>query len=348
MAKPKEGKNPAIRNTFTVFEEASTFLRAPRCSLEDIKNPEKAVVVIGIPLNNPVGLGDCRLAPRTIREATDLLGTYLEHIPGGLIDVNTGHRIRPLPEPRIFDLGNIAVDRIFAENNNQIIKEAIQRICEIGALPLILGGDHYITFPAFWGASEGLAKGRKKFKMGYIQMDAHIDLFDEYPSLGKYNMGTTARRISELAIIEIPNMVWIGTRGFVRPAEGWDYIRSKGGRFLTMNEIRARGIKDVAKEALEVASKGCDAVYITIDMDVVDSPFVQGITYPEFGGISGQDLIDAMTIFRDSPAIRAVDVVEVCPTKEMDPRDGLSSRLAATALIQLIAPKVFNYQKIKE
>jgi agmatinase len=319
------------------------FLKAASCSLEEISDPATAVAVVGIPIDNVLGLGHTRLGPRAIRDGTEVIARFMEISPTGLIEVSTGRHIKPLSKPRIFDLGDLPIDRASVENNNQIIREGIQRITETGAFPVILGGDHYITAPAFWGASDGFAKGQNGFKMGYIQMDAHLDLFDEIPQTSRYNTATCARRISELEIIEIRNMVWIGTRGWARPAEGWDYIQENGGHFLTMNKIRERGIKDVAKEALELASNDCDAVYLSIDMDVVDAPYVQGITIPEPGGISGQELIDAMTIFRESPLIRAMDLVEVCPDKDTYPWGGATSRLAARALIEFIAPKVFEF-----
>jgi agmatinase len=181
--------------------------------------------------------------------------------------------------------------------------------------------------------------------MGYIHMDAHTDLFDEWPSAGKYNLGTTARRISELGVIDIQNMVWLGIRGWARPAEGIDYARKNGGHFLTMNEVRDRGIKEAVKEALELASRGCDAVYLSVDIDVVDSSYVPGISIPEPGGITSQELIDAMNILRESAIIQAIDLVEVCPDKESGSGGGISSQLAATALIQFIAPRAFDYRR---
>lgn len=326
-------------------DKSITFLRSPRCTLAEIPKPETAVVVLGIPYTSALIAGNTALAPKAIREGTEPIAYRMEISPGGeVIDLSTGYCVRPLPEPRLFDLGDLVLDKVDMDKNNQIIRESLRRITETGAFPVVLGGDHYITAPSFWGASEGLSKGRAGFKMGYIHMDAHVDLFDEWPSAGKYNLGTCARRISELDVIDIRNMVWLGLRGWARPAEGIHYIRKNGGHFLTMNEIRARGIKEVAKEALELASKGCDAVYISLDIDVLDYFCIPGISLPEPGGITSQEFIDAMNVFRESDIVRAVDLVEVCPDKDTDAWRGLSSQLAATALIQFIAPRVFDYR----
>lgn len=326
-------------------DKSITFLRAPRCTLAEVPKTETAVVVLGVPYDSPLIAGNTALAPKAIREGTEPIAYRMEISPGGeVIDFSTGCHVRPLAEPRIFDLGDLTLDRIDMDKNNQIIREAMRGITETGAFPVVLGGDHYITAPSFWGAGEGLSKGRAGFKMGYIHMDAHTDLFDEWPSAGKYNLGTCARRISELDVIDIRNMVWLGARGWARPAEGIDYIRENGGHFLTMNEIRTRGIKEAAKEALKLASNGCDAVYISIDIDVIEYFCIPGISLPEPGGITSQEFLDAMDVFKESDIVRAVDLVEVCPDKDTDALRGLSAQLAATALIQLIAPRVFDYR----
>jgi agmatinase len=311
--------------------------------LQEIPYPETAVVVLGAPYDNALIPGNTNLAPQAIREGTEPIAYRLEISPGNeVIDVSTGCRVRPLSEPRLFDLGDLSLDRVDMDKNNQIIGESLRRITEAGAFPVVLGGDHYITAPAFWGASEGLSRGKPGYKMGYIHVDAHTDLFDEWPSAGKYNLGTTARRISELDVIDMSNMVWLGIRGWARPAEGIDYARRHGGHFLTMNEVRAMGIKKAAEEALAMASRGCDAVYLSLDIDVVDYPFVPGMSVPELGGITAQEFIDAVNVFRESPIIRAVDLVEVCPDKDPGPFGGLSAQLAALALIQFIAPRAFD------
>lgn len=326
--------------------ELVTFLRARRCSLKEVPDPATAVVVVGIPVDNALMPGHTSLAPGAIRKGTEPIAYRMEISPGGeLVDISTGRRVRPLAEPRLFDLGDLPIDRADVDRNNQIIREAMRRITGTGALPIVLGGDHYITAPSFWGASEGLSRGRPGFKMGYIHMDAHTDLFDEMPAANRrYNTGTCARRISELDVIDVRNMVWIGLRGWARPAEGWDYALQGGGHFFTMNEVRARGLQYVVREALELAGEGCDAIYLSIDIDVVDASYGSGISVPEPGGITSQELIDAMNLLRESPLIRVVDFVEVCPDKDSGPWGGLSAQLAATVLIQFIAPRVFDYR----
>lgn len=322
-----------------------TFLKARRCSLEEVPHPETAVVVLGVPYDNALIPGNTALAPSAIREGSEPIAFRMEISPGHeVMDLFSGRRVKPLSEPRIFDLGDLSVDRTDMEQNNQVIRDSLRSIVRTSAFPVVLGGDHYITAPAFWGVSEALAEGRPGFKMGYIHVDAHTDLFDEWPNAGKYNLGTTARRISELDVIDLKNMVWLGLRGWARPAAGMDYAREGGGHFLTMNEVKAKGIKAAAQEALELASKGVDAIYLSLDIDVVDYAYVPGISVPEPGGFTSQEFIDAVNVFRESPLIRAVDLVEVCPDKENGPFGGLSAQLAATVLIQFLAPRIFDYR----
>lgn len=326
-------------------DRSLTFLRARRCSLEEVPHPETAVVVLGIPYDNSLIPGNTALAPTAIREGTEPLAFRLSISPGQeVVDLFSGKRVRPLSEPRLFDLGDLPVHRTDMVANNRVIRESLRSITRAGAFPVVLGGDHYITAPAFWGVSQGLSEEWDGFRMGYIHFDAHTDLFDEWPSAGKFNLGTTARRIAELDVIDYRNMVWLGLRGWARPAEGMDFALERGAHFLTMNEVREQGIKAAAQEAMKLASDGVDAVYVSLDIDVIDYSYVPGISVPEPGGITSQEFIDAVNVFRESPLVRAVDLVEVCPDKEGGPFGGLSAQLAATALVQFIAPRIFDYR----
>ena len=326
-------------------EKSITFLRAPRGTLEEIPQPETAVAVLGVPYNNSLIPGNTALAPAAIRAGSEFLVSRMALSPGWeVMDLWSGKRVKPLAEPRIFDLGDLTLHGTDMDGNNKVIREALRDITASGAFPLVMGGDHYVTAPCFWGASEGLAQGKPGFKMGYIHVDAHTDLFDNWPGAGKYTLGTTARRISELDVIDVSNMVWLGLRGWARPAEGMDYAIARGANIMSMNVVREKGVKAAAQEAMELASKGVDAVYVSFDIDVVDSCYVPAISVPEPGGITSQELIDIVNIFRESPLVRAIDLVEICPDKENGPFGGLTAQLAALALIQFVAPRVFDYR----
>ena len=84
-------------------------------------------------------------------------------------------------------------------------------------------------------------------------------------------------------------------------------------RSFEMSEIVARGLDAVLDESLEIAMDDCDAVFLSIDVDVVDPGAAPGTGTPEPGGLSSRQLLDAVRRIAMSVPIAGVDVVEVAP-----------------------------------
>ncbi len=100
--------------------------------------------------------------------------------------------------------------------------------------------------------------------------------------------------------------------------------------------MNALGISEVVNRAVTRASEGCDSVYVTIDIDVVDHAFAPGTGSCVYGGITSFQFLQLMDCLRSVPA-GALDLVEVAPP--LDPT-GTTSRLAATGLIRFLLPKI--------
>ena len=319
-----------------------SFMRAPYCNLEDIPDPANSAIVVGVPTDSGTSMQcSCRLGPRAIREASTITEFFISGSPS--VEIATGRCVRRRKEQLVFDVGDIPIDMVDLEKNVHNISEGLSRIAETGALAVSLGGDHSITFPCFWGVSKGLSKKKNKIKMGHIHMDAHLDLHDAPNLTGKYGHASCCRRISELDCVNISNMVWIGARGTARPYETWEYMVKNGAHFLSMDQVRKKGIVKVAQEALELASKSCDAVYLSVDTDVLDICYAPGTSCPTPGGITAQELLDAMTVFSQASVIRAMDITELSPDKDTSPRDGITAQMAAETVASFLAPKLLEY-----
>jgi agmatinase len=90
-------------------------------------------------------------------------------------------------------------------------------------------------------------------------------------------------------------------------------MAEQGMRSFEMSEIVARGLEDVLSESLELAMDDCDAVFLSIDVDVVDPGSAPGTGTPEPGGLTSRQLLDAVRRIAMSVPIAGVDVVEVAP-----------------------------------
>ena len=84
-------------------------------------------------------------------------------------------------------------------------------------------------------------------------------------------------------------------------------------RSFEMSEIVVRGLDAVLDDALALAADDCDAVFLSIDVDVVDPGAAPGTGTPEPGGLSSRQLLDAVRRIAMETNLAGLDVVEVSP-----------------------------------
>ena len=309
-----------------------TFARSPQKAIGELKTGD--VAVLGVPHDGTSSTRQgVRLGPRGIREASvDFI--YGVQSAGTVVDVLTGHTLTWSDDSSLADLGDLAVYPTDLPRTEDTLRETLAAIVGQGAFPVALGGDHYITYPLFQGFAEALkAQGKKA---GLIQLASGLDMGDKHPLWGGYWHGATLRRLVESKALDAENIVWLGVHGFLPYAE-WEMVQTIGATAVTVGSVREQGIESAARQAIEVAGRGCDAIYISMDIGVVDSGYAPGRGDVVVGGMVPEELLELMRALQD-PKIGALDIVEVAPP--IDPA-GRTTRLAAEAIIELIAPKVF-------
>jgi agmatinase len=309
----------------------ATFLRAKLGSLDEL-SPGK-IGLLGIPYDATVpGRAGTKHGPKAVREASVNFVYYMEtSTDKKMINLNT-KRVVDLPaEIPIIDLGDVPIS-----NNMELlwptITAKVEAIATSGAIPVIIGGEHSITAPCFEGFANAVRKHKPSAKVGYIQFDGHLDLMDQHPLFGKYSSGSPARRVSELPSVDPRNMVILGVGGYAR-LEQYEYAKRQGITIFTEDDVQSMGIDEIARKAGEIASKDCESIYLTVDIDVVSAGFAPGTGQPNLGGISAGELLRAMDVLSNFP-IGALDVVEVSPVS--DP-SGVTAKLASITVINWIA-----------
>lgn len=329
------------KRTAPAYSGIATFLRAPIAEISELKKGD--IAILGVPFDTTCGSRQgARFGPRGIREES----LHFMYQIGALttdrkemVDINTGDRFRFPPRDILFDVGDCDVFPSDVARTSESIERAVNAIVSREAFPVILGGDHYITWPAFHGFTKGWCEKEPPSGIGYIHIDSHLDLTDDTEAWGKFYHGSTARRISELKCIDPLNMAWIGIGGSFQTTERWDFVQKTGVSIFTSNDIEEHGIREVTRRAVEIASRACSAVYVTVDIDIVDHAFAPGTGSYVFGGITSAQFLQMMQVLGQEPAIRGLDLVEVAPP--LDPT-GVTSRLAATGLISFLRPSIFE------
>src|SRR5688500_11771481 len=282
------------------FAGIPTFLKLPYISsLENLQAEEPDVVILGAPFDmGTTNRPGARYGPRAIRAASNL-GRTIHHLATG---------VQPLRHLKVFDYGDAAVVPSSIERSHDAIREKVREVAQLGAIPFVLGGDHSITLPSVTAITDVLGQGN----VGVIHFDAHADTApDEWGNL--LGHGTPMRRLIEQGSVAGRNFVQVGLRGYWPPPDVVDWMHAQGMRWHLMSEIEDRGFDTVLDDALREALDGPEAIYISVDVDVLDPAFAPGTGTPEPGGLTSRELLRAVRRIVSVVRLVGLDIVEVSP-----------------------------------
>jgi agmatinase len=172
------------------------------------------------------------------------------------------------------DVGDVAIQGSHTEGNYERITDAARRIAERGALLVAIGGDHSISYP--------LGRGMEPFgKFDVVHVDAHTDFLDELDG-ARLTGASQLRRLAELPFVG--SVSALGVRNVDRAEV--DGLRELGGRWATSLDVIERGGAEVVRETVPEV----EALYVSIDLDVLDSSVAPGHSLPEPGGLGYRQL----------------------------------------------------------
>lgn len=307
-----------------IFAGISTFMRSPYVrSPEELENYD--IGVVGIPLDYGASYREgARHAPRAIREHS-----HWDDLDGGqYIDLDKDTVIAATPHS-IADIGDITVYPTDPERTNRLIEASVAEVRR-HAFPLILGGDHSITYAGFKGCKKALKDDEQP--MGILHFDAHTDVEKEFGVMPRIWHGNPFRALIEEGEVSPENLVTVGPRGVI-PKKWIDYIREKQIRLFTTAETRERGLSKVIDDAIAYLRSRCASVYVTFDIDVIDPSQAPGTGTPCVGGLRAEELLPEIRKLSSLP-VRAFDLVEVNPV--LDPT-GQTSIVACEILWNYLA-----------
>jgi agmatinase len=280
----------------------ATFLGVPAADPDDRATwAGAAAAIVGAPFDGGTShRAGARFGPQAIR-TTD----YLAH-DGARPSLALG--VDPLTDLGVVDLGDVVMPSGEIERSLAALEARVTDVAEADVLPVILGGDHTIALPDVTGVARHVGWGR----VAVIHFDAHADTGDnQFGSL--YGHGTPMRRLIESGACRGDRFLQIGLRGYWPEPATLDWMAVQRMRSYEMSEVVARGLDDVLTEALAIAADGCDGVFLSVDVDVVDPGAAPGTGTPEPGGLTSRQLLDAVRRVAMESVLVGMDVVEVSP-----------------------------------
>ncbi|MCV0403356.1 MAG: agmatinase [Chloroflexi bacterium] len=267
--------------------------------LEDLRAARPDVAIVGAPFDDAVShRPGARFGPRAIRQAS--------YHSGAINSLQL--EIEPYDWISVVDAGDAPVTPMNIERGHAVIERKVADVASTGAVPIILGGDHSITYPSATAIARHVAPKR----LGIVHFDAHADAANStWGTLRSH--GAPMRRLIESGAVAGRNFVQVGLRGYWPGAETMEWMREQGMRWHLMTEIEERGAETVIAEAIDQALDGPELIYLSVDIDVIDPGMAPGTGTPEPGGMLTRELLRAVRQIVGRVELAGMDVVEVSP-----------------------------------
>jgi agmatinase len=289
----------------------------------ELRRQKVDVAIVGAPFDDAVShRSGTRFGPRAIREAQYTSGS----IHSLQLDID------PYDVLTVVDAGDANIVPAWIERAHAMIYRKVLEVAQTGAIPIILGGDHSITWPAV----TALAEVRSPKRIGIVHFDAHADTAaDTYGVLASH--GTPMRRLIESGAVEGKNFVQVGLRGYWPPQETFDWMKEHGLRWHFMREIEERGAEAVIADAIGEALDGPDLIYLSLDIDVIDPGMAPGTGTPEPGGMLTREVLRAVRQIVGAVDLAGMDIVEVSPPYDQAETTAMAANRAALEAISALA-----------
>lgn len=272
-------------------------------SIDQLKNNDIALIGIMSDTNSSYMPGTAA-APEIIRRALHCESANLYSELG----------VKLANNPQFIDIGN---RQIASDAESFLALEThINEIVDRGALPMILGGDHAITYPVM------RAINRANGPVNILHFDAHPDLYDDFEG-NPYSHASPFARIMEKDLAK--RLVQVG-------------IRTLNGH--QREQVKRFGVECFEMKDVDLSSIGRDfdgPVYISCDMDALDPAFAPGVSHHEPGGLSVRDILSI--IQRLPNRIVGADIVEFNPDRDIN---DMTAMVAAKLLKEIVGKMLLN------
>lgn len=237
------------------------------------------------------------LAPARIRQAL--------HSPSSNLSTESGRSLAETDWWR--DAGDLSLTSPATVRAD--IEAGVADVLRNGGRPLVLGGDHSVTYPVV----RAVAAAHGPFTL--LHFDAHADLYDELDG-DRFSHACPFARIMEEGLVG--RLVQVGIRTLTA------HQRAQAARFGVE-------ILDMRAVAAGVRAQVSGPVYVSVDLDVLDPSCAPGVSHWEPGGLTTRELLTMLQAI-DAPIVGA-DLVEYNPLRDAT---GMTAMVAAKVCKELL------------
>jgi agmatinase len=269
------------------------------------------VAVVGIPLDTATtNRPGARFGPRAIRAAST--GIAWERPWPWDFD--------PFDHLAVVDYGDCEFDAGRPDSIVPFIEDYYGKILDANAVPLTLGGDHFVSFPVL------KALAARHGPLSLVHFDAHSDTWGEEQQ--RLDHGTMFYHAAKQGLVDDSRSVQIGLRTTNDEPLGFNILDAR--------RVHRDGPEFIAAETRRLV--GDHKVYLTFDIDCLDPCYAPGTGTPVCGGLSTHQALEIVRGLKGIDVI-GMDVVEVAPAYDVGEITALAGATLAAEFLCLFAAR---------
>ena len=285
--------------------------------------------------------------------ALDYMSSFFVNFPSQIVETENRLLYEPIESPYAKRIKGI-------NTMYERVSEAVSSTIKSGVFPIILAGDHSTA----GGTIAGLKMAKPKQELGVIWVDAHADLHTPYttPSgnmhgmplataLAEDNIENQIHHPDEQTIkywdslknigkihpkIKPENIVYIALRDYEKEEEA--IIKQNNIKVITVAEIRKKGVMHAVRQTLLHLSN-CDQIYLSFDVDSLDSAISRGTGTPVINGLKEREAEDLVATLMQNHKICCLEITEVNPTLD---KENLMAEIAFNILQRSVNQLLMN------
>ena len=273
---------------------AGSWLKVPHVPADAaaLRDHGAGAAIYGIPWDaTNISRTGANYGPRQMRDVSCQTTSY-----HAMFDFDVVERLN------LVDCGDCSIVLANAEKTFARAVAEIGAICDAGALPVIIGGDHSVTIPAV------RAVRPRHENPGFVLVDTHLDTAMDVGGEVLNHCCPVTRAVE--AGFDPAKMVLVGISGWLNPRSELEYCRANGITVIWLEEIWARGTAWAVEKTRAIAG---DGAYLSFDIDALDMAYAVGTCAPTPAGMTSREAVE---IVRGVAAggLCGFDIVEVAPT----------------------------------
>jgi arginase len=285
--------------------------------------------------------------------ALDFMSNFFVHFPCEKVETENKLLFEPIESPYAKRINGVLT---MYERVGKAVRDALKN----NFFPIVLSGDHSIS----GGIIAGIKEAKPNSKLGVIWLDAHADLHTPYttPSGNMHGMPLSAaigedneeNKVHDLdektkkqwdqlkhfgkAFPKIlpEDVVFISLRDYEK--EERFLIEKYKMEIITTNEVRRKGAENVVRSVLRYLND-CTDIYISVDVDCLDSSISMGTGTPVGNGLKQRELEDLVSKFMQNRKVCCFEITEVNPTLD---KENLMAEIAFNLLQRSVNVLMMN------